>query len=202
MYYSIRPFIVDEKKHIYIAGSLYNDNNELVEGFIFDDGVAGNIESASFKLIVNEEDSYTKGRLHTDMIILRTGSAGMLNLVSPKAQELLKSTSEKDFELHDIQIKGIDLEINDYKILKITSKIECIDQEKSELRFSRDGSIRRIRTLVLETEKIPTEKNLFLLKERMTAVVIIHDRLASKIKEAELTGFFIQDLLRYKHNFL
>ncbi|WP_299117069.1 imm11 family protein [uncultured Winogradskyella sp.] len=189
MYNLLEINIIDEKKHYLLKGSLY-DNAQKEVGKIFDDGTIHADMNSPYKLILDESDSLIKNRTSTDMIATSVISAGLLFLISPKAQDLLLELASNDIEMYEVEIQGNDFELNDYKIVKILDKVDCVDLEKSDVDYDEDfDSIDSAEEIVLDESKIPIGKQLFLLGKRSTGIIVVHENLKRAIEEADLTGF-------------
>jgi hypothetical protein len=109
--------------------------------------------------------------------------------VSPATQQLFTKLNLDNIQYFDVLIKSSSVNINDYKIVNITDKIDCADFSASDLETYDNGDIKDINKLVLDTTKIPSGKKMFLLGRRATAIIIIHADLKNSIEEAKLAGF-------------
>ena len=171
MYYFLDQVIADEKKHFFFRGVLYDNDKRNVEN-VFDDGKIHENLSPPFLLVLNDSISITKNRILSDKIAPIASSLGLLFLVSPKAQEFLSKHVPDDIQMFDINVKGGNYELYDYKIVKVLNKIDCVDLEKSDLRYDANyDSIREAENIVLNEEKIPDNKQIFLLGKRNAAVI-------------------------------
>lgn len=194
MYYFLNKVIMDEKKHFFFRGVLYNGNKSQVnEGFDGSTIHEGLIDP--FLLVLNDSTALTKNRELTDKISAASQGIGLLFLISPKAQKLFEELIPKDVKLFKATIKGSNFELHDYKIVKILDKIDCVDLDKSVLNYDLEyDSIDSAKTIVLKDEKIPPGKQIFLLAKRETAVIMIHNDLKVAIEKAGLTGFKFYNL--------
>jgi hypothetical protein len=194
MYYFLSKVLINEKEHFFLNGVLYdNDKKKVEEGF--DDGKIHENFVPPFLLVLDDSESITKKRVLTDKIYCAANELGSLFLVSPKAQELLSKHAPDDIQMFDIIVKGGNFELADYKIVKVLDKIDCVDLEKSELSYDADyDSIDDADKIVLNEEKIPNNKQIFLLAKRYSAVILIHENLKNAIGKVGLTGFNFYNL--------
>lgn len=190
MYYLLDDDDFEEKNYFDLNGTLYNNKQEIV-GVIFDDGIIHKGMKEPYSLILDESDSLTdKKRKYSDSISSFVIDSGALLLISPKAQELFTNLIPNDIEMYEISIKGKNFELIDYKIVKILDKIDCVNLEESELEYDSEyDSIDNAETIVLDENKIPRDKHIFLLGKRAAGIIVIHETLKKAIEEAGLTGF-------------
>ncbi len=188
MYYLLDNDDFEEKNYFDLNGTLYNNEKEIAKT-IFDDGkVHGNM-NAPYTLILDESDSSIKGKKYSDMISSFVIDSGALFLISPKAQDLLMKLVPNDIEMYDVCIKGSNFELSDYKIVKILDKIDCVNLDDSDLEYlEKYDVIDSAEELVLDEDKIPKGKQLFLLGKRSTGVIVIHEKLKKSIEKEGLTG--------------
>lgn len=194
MYYFLNKVLINEKEHFYLNGVLYDNNNHRIkEGF--DDGKIHEDLAPPFLLVLDNSDSNTKKRMLTDKIYCAANDLGLLFVVSPKAQEFLFKHAPNDIQMFDLIIKGKNFELTDYKVVKVLDKIDCVDLQKSELSYDADyDSINEADSIVLNEEKIPDNKQIFLLAKRYTAVILIHENLKNSMEIEGLTGFKFYNL--------
>ncbi len=188
-YYFLEKVIIDEKKHYSLRGVLHGKGKKKLEN-IFDDGVAHKNMPAPFTLVLDVSDSLTSRRTLTDKISSSSKGTGLLFLVSPKTQKLFTKLLPKDLEMYEVHIKGDKFALEDYKIVKVINKIDCVDLEKSDLDYDEDyDSIDSAETIVLDEKRIPKGKQIFLLGQREAAVIVVHKNLRAAIEKTGLTGF-------------
>lgn len=190
MYYLLNYFVEDEKKHMWFEGTIYNRKKDIVKA-IFDKGamLKESEIQAPFTIILNEKESGIKKKIPSDKISTSVIESGFLFLISSAAQMLFEKLNVDNLQYFNVDIKSKDLEINDYKIVNITDKIDCVDFSASELELYDNGDIDMISNLVLDEAKILKGKQIFLLGRRATGIVIVHEKLKKAIEEAKLTGF-------------
>src|SRR5690554_3078445 len=75
----------------------------------------------------------------------------------------------------------------DYKIANVVGLVSCIDENKSDLDYFDDGDIEFINKLVLKESKVPSDLDIFRLRERPT-LVIVSDVLKTAIEGSGMTG--------------
>jgi hypothetical protein len=184
-YYAIDSRMTDEKKDLILEGVLYNKEKEKVNQTIFYDGNEKTEMHAPYLYIIDQKSSNTKNRRLLDKICMDD------IVVSPKIQNLFSELKIPNFKFYDLVIKGIELEISDYKILKILgNKIDCVDLEKSDLKLSSSGNINPffVNKLVVDETKIPEGTKLFVLG-RTSEIVVVHEDVKNAIESKNLTGF-------------
>lgn len=190
MYYFLNYSVVDSKKDMWFSGTIYNKNKDIVEATFGEGTVLKESELPTpLTIILNEKESSIKRKIQNDKISTSVIESGFLLLISPTAQGLFKKLNLDNLQYFDVSIKSKTLEINDYKIVNITDKIDCADISASDIELYDNGKIRRIRKLVIDESKIPRGKQIFLLGRRTTGITIVHEGLKKSIEEAKLTGF-------------
>lgn len=190
MYKILNYLMEDEKKDLFIKGTIY-DNNKKIVGQIFDEGARLDKKDigSPFVIIADEKQSNLKNKQQKDKVSLSTINAGNLFLGSGKVENLFMKLGIKNIQFFDVKIESSIGDISEYKLLNITDKIDCADFKSSDLVLFSDGDIKRIKKLVLDQTKIPKEKQIFLLDKYPTQVIVVHDDLIKAIEEAGLTGF-------------
>ena len=189
MYYFLEKVIIGEKKDYSLRGTLY-DNNKNKVNKVFDDGLPHKELAPPFLLVLDETRSLTSKRVLTDKISSSGKGSGLLFLVSRKTQKLFSELLSQDIQMFEVLIKGSNFELSDYKIIKILDKIDCVDLEKSDVDYDEDfNSIDSAESIILNEEKIPKGKLIFLLGQREAGVIVIHEELKKAIESAGLTGF-------------
>jgi hypothetical protein len=191
MYYLLGYNIEDERKDMYFTGTIYGENGNNVDNmFMFSSGKPLNEHEiqAPFTIIIDEKESSIKNKRQKDKISTSTVGSGILFLISPTAKALFEKLKVDNIQYFDVTIKSKDFELNNYKIVNITDKIDCVNIDASNLVLKNDR-IRTMESLVLDETKIPKGKKIFLLGRKETGIVIIHEDLRKAIEEAELTGF-------------
>lgn len=194
MYYFLDRVIVDGKKDYSLTGILYDNDKKKVDD-IFDDGKRHENLSTPFLFILDESNSLLKKRTLTDKISSDAIGSDILFLLSPKAVELVEKHAGEDVESYEVRVKSSSLELEDYRIVKIIDKIDCVDLEESDLDYDEDDdSIDSAESIVLDESKIPPGKQIFLLGKRYAGVIIVHEDLKNAIEESGLTGFSFYEL--------
>jgi len=191
MYYFLHFGGEDEKKEMSFSGTIYN-KKKLVVDTIFDDGniLKESDIHAPFTIILDEKESSIKKKSQTDKISTYVIESGFVFLISPTARAIFEKLNIDNLQYFDVVVKSSNLEVKDYKIVNITDKIDCVDFDASDLELYRNGNIDSITTLVLNENKIPKDKQIFLLGRRATGVIIVHESLKKAIEESKLTGFY------------
>lgn len=195
MYYFFEQEIVDEKNLMRFTGSMYYGKEKFKEN-IFNSGekIDEKKFSKPFQIIVDESDSSYKKKKQTDKLLLSVVNVGPVLLVSKKLIELLQKSKIENVQFFDVEIKASDFELNDYKLLNIIGKIDCLDESKSELKFRSDGKILFLKNLVLDELKIPRQLKLFLLGRIGAPFILIHDDLKNLFTKEGISGVKYKDL--------
>lgn len=185
----------DERKDFFIKGILYNNKQEVVEK-IFSQGKALNPTeiNSPFIIIVDEKQSNIKNKKQKDKAPATVTKAGNIFLGSDKVENLFKSLKIDNVQFFDVTIKSSGGEVKEYKIFNITDKFDCTDLNLSELELFDSGNMRSIEKLVIDPDKIPIARKIFLLGRNTDQVIIIHDDLKHAIEKEGLTGFVFIDL--------
>ena len=172
---------------ITIEGTTYDANSAEVED-LFDEGVElVDVVIPPFSCIIDERQSTTNKKLE-DRIFF-SSNPGTLLTVSKKAKDALERL-DLPVEFYELNIKGKNVTINEYFIVNVIGKIECVDFEKSDVEINEVfGYINAYKSLVLNEDKIPPHTDIFLLGENISKFVIVSKRLKNAIEAAELTGF-------------
>lgn len=195
MYKILSYLMEDEKKDFFIKGTMYDNNKKIVEK-IFDPGKKINPTeiNSPFTIIVDEKLSSVKNKIQKDKISVTVNDAGSLFLCSNKTKDLFTFLKIDNVQFFDVAIKSSIGELTNYKIFNITDKFDCVDLNLSELKLFDSGDIRRIKKLVIDPNKIPFPRKIFLLGRNTDQVIIIHDDLMKAIEKEGLTGFVFIDL--------
>ena len=195
MYKILSYLMEDGKKDFFIKGTMYDSKKKTV-GKIFDQGIKLNPTeiNSPFTIIVDEKLSSVKNKKTKDKVSVSVNNAGSLFLGSNKVEDLFTSLKIDNVQFFDVRIKSSIGEVTNYKIFNITDKFDCVDFSKSELTLFDSGNIERIKKLVLDPNKIPFPRKIFLLGRKTSQIIIIHDDLRQAIEEEGLTGFVFIDL--------
>lgn len=189
MYYFFKPEILDEKKLMNFTGTMYYEGEKFKEDH-FRNGkkIDENRFKKAFVVIVDESDSSYKNRKLTDRVLLTIVHAGPMVLVSPKFMLLLQKLQILNVQFFDVSIKASDFELNNYKLLNVIGKYDCMDEEKSEIRYRSDGKILHLRNLVLDQSRFPENQQIFLLDKFNIAMILVHENLKKELQKEGLTG--------------
>lgn len=189
MYYFFKPEILDEKKLMNFTGTMYYEGEKFKEDhFRKGKKIDENRFKKAFVVIVDESDSSYKNRKLTDRVLLTIVHAGPMVLVSPKFMLLLQKLQILNVQFFDVSIKASDFELNNYKLLNVIGKYDCMDEEKSEIRYRSDGKILHLRNLVLDQSRFPENQQIFLLDKFNIAMILVHENLKKELQKEGLTG--------------
>ncbi len=153
-------------------------------GIEFDEGES--IRDQRFPMLRFTMDKDTRRGRMTDHISI-TSFPG--EIFSNKTVELLKVLNIENIELIDFEIYDPqqDKIYDDYKIANIIGVVDCVDFDRSDLKFYEDGDIKRIWKLVLNESKIPEEMKIFRL-EKFKLLIVVHDDIKKAFEAAGITG--------------
>lgn len=195
MHYLLHYSFEDEQKDMRFKGTIYDKNQNVVKE-IFDKGDTLNESEiqAPFTIILNEKASSIKNKKPKDKISTSVIESGFLFLISPDTLALFEDLNLNNLQYFDVSIKSSFFQTNDYKIVNITDKIDCVDFSVSDIDLYFDGDISSISKLVLDETKIPKGKQIFLLGKRETGIILVHEDLKNAIEKAKLTGFRFVEL--------
>lgn len=195
MYYLLHYSFEDEQKDMWLKGTIYNKNKNVVKE-IFDKGkiLKESEIGAPFTIILNEKVSSIRNKKTKDKISTSVIESGFLFLISLDTKILFEELNIDNLQYIDVSIISSLVVINDYKIVNITDKIDCTDFSASYLDLYFDGDISSISKLVLDETKIPKGKLIFLLGKRETGIILVHENLKKAIENAKLTGFRFVEL--------
>lgn len=180
-----RPY--KEKVDLQVEGAIFDEKGNLLPNiFNTGDSLAGN----SFTIKMFEE--YSKlGKLR-DKLWVKVNFASNLFVVSPKVVSLFSSLKLKNLELLDLTISGKGIEISDYKLVNFLGKVDCVDDENSEMGYYTDTNptyIYSIEWFSIHENKIPSELSIFLIDRTDNLVIIVKEDLIMAIQKEELVGF-------------
>jgi hypothetical protein len=183
------------EKDISFSGITYDANQEVVEDVFFWGNSITKIVHQPFTVILDERSSKFNKLL--DRITIDTNRTGLVLLVSPEAQKILKQLN-LPIEFIDVVIKSNKIELKDYKFVNVIGRINCVDKQKSELEYLRENIILIYDKLVLDNTKIPSGTEIFLLGEDNTMLVIVSERVKNAIESSKLSGFEFKKPEDYK----
>ncbi len=112
-----------------------------------------------------------------------------LHIVSSRLKHLLEGSSEGEFLPVSIYNHKGRVAEEDYYIANVFNAVECVDRSRSRCIESatRPGQLSILKSLQLDTQRIPAESQLFRLKE-MPALIIIRSDLRARLEAAGVTG--------------
>ncbi len=153
-------------------------------GIEFDEGES--IQGQRFPMLRFIMDKDTRRGRMTDHISI-TAFPG--EIFSNKAVELLKAMNIENIELIDFEIYDPEQDkiYDDYKVVNIVGVVDCVDLDRSNLRFYQSGNIKFIRKLALDESKIPEEVKIFRL-EKFKLLIVVHDDIKKAFEAAGITG--------------
>ncbi len=182
MYWILAKELVDEDRDAYLSGSV--DFPSLGGEVSFRRGISYKNHKIPLITLTLNEGSRTQNM--TDNLSI----SELYGLVfSSKLRDLVHILSVQNLEYYDLKIvnnKTGETHI-DYKITNIIGCVDCVDLEKSELKFFDNGDIKRIRKLVLDKSKIPPDMKIFRLSNRKI-LTVVHESIKNVMLSAGITG--------------
>lgn len=181
MYWIFANELMDEDNDADLSGEV---NIELGGAITFDEGVSNS--KISIPDIVLTLDSDSRIGKMTDRLAI-TELYGLV--FSSRLRELLARIKVENIEYYNLDIlnpkNGI--KYSDYKVANVVGLVDCIDIEKSDLKYFDDGDIKRIRKMFLNESKIPPELRIFRLAKR-PILTVVHQSIKDAITDAGMTG--------------
>jgi len=165
MYWILSNEFVDEDNDADLSGDV---NLDLGEEVSFDDGVPVATSIAKIILTLNADSQMGVMTDHLSIDEIH----GLV--FSDRLRELLGSTKVNnvqyfDFDIYDPKSSMV---YENYKIANVVGLVDCVDKDKSDLKYFNSGNIKRIRKLALDESKIPPELKIFRLSNRSTLTVV------------------------------
>lgn len=194
MYYILSDEPEKPKFDAYLNATLL-DSKYTVTPNIFGKGkdvpASNNVK---YHLKINHDYSKT-GKIR-DRIPVLVHNSDYIFLASERLQELLKETSAGQIEFFPISFEYNGIAYDNYKIVNVLHKIECVNYEQSNITFESyndndegEGDIYAIEGLVFDESLIPSNLNIFLLGRSNNSIIVVHERLKNAINEKKISGF-------------
>src|SRR4051812_31424642 len=107
MYKILSYLMDDEKKDFFVKGTLYNNQQEIVDP-IFDVGTEldKNEIGSPFVIIVDEKQSKIKNKRQKDKVSLSVINAGNLFLASSRVENLFRELEINNVQFFDVTIRS------------------------------------------------------------------------------------------------
>ncbi len=178
MYWVLSNEFVDEDNDAELTGDI-----SLSDDTSFDDGVMLDIFIPKITLTLNNDSRMGNMTDHLSIDEAR----GLV--FSTRLRKVLNNNAVDNIQYFDFDIvspKSNNV-YTDYKIANIVGLVDCVDKNKSDLKYFNSGNIKRIRKLVLDESKIPPELNVFRLSNRST-LTIVHQCVKDAVVNAGITG--------------
>jgi hypothetical protein len=194
MYYILSDKLEKPKFDAYIDAALLDFHGEVTPN-IFNKGEAvAASKNLKYFLEINDQDSLP-GKMRDRLAVLIHNS-DYIFLASERLQNLLKETSNYQIEFIPISFEYGGVGYDNYKIVNVLKKVECIDYELSEITFESydeddepEGDIYAIEGLILDESLIPADLNIFLLARTKSSIIIVHERLKNILIQQGMSGF-------------
>jgi hypothetical protein len=181
MYWILANELVDEDNDADLSGEA---NIDLGGAITFDEGISTSRLSIPDIILTLDSDSRI-GRM-TDYLAI-TELYGLV--FSLRLRELLEEMGVNNIEYYNLDIvnpRNGD-KYSDYKIANVVGLVDCIDTERSDLKYFDDGDIKRIRKMYFDESRIPPDLRIFRLAKR-SILTVVHQSIKDAITEAEITG--------------
>lgn len=181
MYWILAKELADEDGDAYLTGDV---DFELGGDVSFKRGISLsglNIPNMTLTL----SDDSRSGKMNDNLII--TEVYGLV--FSARFRELLSRIGVNNIEYYNLNIVNpvTHEEYSDYRIANVVGLVDCVDKEKSDLKYYDNGDIKRIRKLVLDESRIPAELRIFRLSNRKI-IAVVHQSIKDAIDDAGITG--------------
>jgi len=180
MYWILSNEFVDEYNDADLSGDV---NLDLGDEISFDVGVP--VNPTLSKIVLTLDDDSRMGNMTDHLSISEVYGL----IFSARLRELLSGMMVNNIQYFEFDI--IDVRENriytDYKIANVVGLVDCIDKDKSDLKYFDSGNIKRIKKLVLDESKIPSELKIFRLLKDST-LPIVHQSIKDAIDDAGITG--------------
>ncbi len=181
MYWILANELEDEDKDADLSGET---GIELGGTVTFDEGVSNSKMRIPDITLTLDADSRI-GRMTDNLAI--TEVYGLV--FSSRLRELLDSLGIDNIEYYNLEMVDprTGEKFSDYKIANVVGLADCVDREKSDLKYFDDGDIKRIRKLVLDESRIPSKLRIFRLAGR-TILTLVHRSVKEAIEKAGISG--------------
>lgn len=181
MYYVLSNEIADEDNDADLSGEV---NLELGGDISFERGEVVSALPVS-KIIYTMTDDSSMGKM-TDHLSLDEVYGLVFSLRLCELLYSLKIENIQYFDLDIVNPKTNDI-YTDYKIANVFGLVDCVDKDKSDLKYYASGDIKRVRKLILDETKIPSAAKMFRLFNRKI-LIIVHESVKTAIYNAGITG--------------
>lgn len=193
MYYILSDKLEKPKFDVYIDAALLASNWEVTPN-IFGKGKAVAI-SKNLKYFLQINDDSLPGKMRDRLPVL-VHNSDYIFLASERLQKLLRETSNNQIEFITVSFEYNGISYDDYKIVNVLNKIDCVDYEQSEITFESydendepEGDIFAIEGLVFDESLIPSHLNIFLLDRTKSSIIIVHEALKDILTQQGISGF-------------
>lgn len=187
----MRHYILDhakafhERADVKIEGVIFDQHGEFVTN-TFNTGKS--LGQFTYKIKIQPEFSQP-GKLR-DKLWVRINRSSVLFVGSPGVIEVLKEFDAQALEFLDVEICAFGSIIRDYKIINVLKRIDCINDEESELVYYTDSQkVYAIDKLVLDESRISSGCDIFQLDRTEKNVTVVSQLVVDKIEAEGLTGF-------------
>jgi len=194
MYYILSDELEKPKFDASIDAALLDSNREVTPNIFCKGRTVASSKGLQYYLEINDDDSLP-GKMRDRLSVLIHNS-DYIFLASERLQKLLKETSNNQIEFIPVSFEYNGVGYDDYKIVNVLSKIECVDYEESEITFESydendepEGDIHAIEGLVFDQSLIPPHLNIFLLDRTKSSIIIVSEELKNNITQEGMSGF-------------
>ncbi len=187
MYWVLSNEFVDEDNDAELTGDI-----NLSDNISFDDGVMQDPFIPKITITLNNDSRMGNMTDHLSIDEAR----GLV--FSERLRDLLQNIAVDNIQYFDLDIvdpKTEDIYTN-YKIANIIGLVDCVNKNESDLKYFNSGNIKRIRKLILDEGKIPSELKVFRLSIRST-LTIVHQSVKDDIINAGITGCVFYKVEKY-----
>lgn len=172
-------------------GLILDENKDFIPN-IFNRGES--LNHPNFTIILDTRFSQF-GKMR-DRLCVEINSAVQLFVVSKRVQDFFEKRQIPGIEFYDLVIERDDIANSDYKLVNVTSQVNCLDPDESDIMYDdTDGTetdkIYSIDKLALHEKAIPDSIKLFMLSNcnKKYPVIIFREDLIAEMESEDLTGF-------------
>lgn len=194
MYYILSDELEKPKFDAFVDAALLDSYREVTPNIFNKGKTVALSRNLKYYLEINNDDSLP-GKMRDRLSVLIHNSDYMF-LASERLQKLLNETSNNQIEFIPVSFEYNGISYDDYKIVNVLNKIECVDYEQSEIIFESydendepEGDIYAIEGLVLDESLISAHLNIFLLDRTKSSIIIVHERLKNILAQQGMSGF-------------
>jgi hypothetical protein len=190
MYYVLMYEREKPKFDAHISGILQNKEGQIIPSPF---GMGKKLKTNETYLLTVDNEWSETGKKRDKLCV--SAHKNNLFVVNQRLKMFLEEVAGNDLEFRSIFFENADI-TEHYFVVNIILKIDCVDYEQAELSFEEYdedeqgfGNIYTIDSLVIDKNKTPYNKHIFLLARRQDAIIIVSEMFKKTISERSFTGF-------------